>query len=134
HFLTRPFDYGVEWICDSPITANWRLKQPRSPGCHPWALRMAYYGPEVAEELERRQHRINAALADILREETERGAGSTTSGRPAGTKPKPTTPTTAAPATATGPPTSSAATATTGHGSGCTAPESQRSAARTGRR
>src|SRR5690606_25524987 len=72
HFLTRPFDYGVEWICDSPITANWRLKQLRSPGCHPWALRMAYYGPEVAEELERRQHRINAALADILREETER--------------------------------------------------------------
>lgn len=52
-----------EFICDSPISARWRVKHNRDDG-HRWALRMAYYGdnPDRREREESITKRLTEAL------------------------------------------------------------------------
>lgn len=54
----------VEFICDNPVSANWRLKA--NPQVDRWALRMAYYGAPGNTDAEARAESITARLVELV--------------------------------------------------------------------
>lgn len=62
--LVRKLPPKVEFICDSPASANWRLKA--NPQVDRWALRMAYYGAPGNTDAEARATSITDRLVELV--------------------------------------------------------------------